>query len=71
VLTCELTSFSNISLSLGEDAMAIFLTWFATRHPYSAATVVLVFLILIVAVVRWLIRALTALFGGAEHELAH
>src|SRR5580693_1341329 len=26
---------SNITLSLGEDALAVFLTWFATRHPYS------------------------------------
>lgn len=63
--------FSNIGLSLGEDALAIFLTWLATRHPYFAATVVLVFLILIVAVVRWVIRALMALFRSAEHELAH
>jgi hypothetical protein len=29
--------FSNISLSLGEDAIATGLTWFATRHPYWAA----------------------------------
>jgi len=32
---------SNISLSFGEDALAIFLTWFATRHPYSAAAIVI------------------------------
>jgi Domain of unknown function (DUF4126) len=63
--------FSNISLSLGEDALAIFLTWFATRHPYSAAVIVIVFLALIVAVFRWVIRALKALFRGAEHELVH
>jgi|SRR5579864_2634758 len=25
--------FSNISLSFGEDTLAIFLAWFATRHP--------------------------------------
>ena len=31
--------FSNISLSLGEDALAIFLTWFATTHPYVAASI--------------------------------
>jgi Domain of unknown function (DUF4126) len=63
--------FSNISLSLGEDALAIFLTWFATRHPYSAAVIVIVFLALIVAVIRWVIRALKALFRRAEHELVH
>ncbi len=61
--------FSNISLSLGEDALAIFLTWFSTRHPYFAATIVLLLLILIAAVIRWVIRALKALFRGAEHEL--
>lgn len=63
--------FSNISLSLGEDALAIFLTWFATRHPYSAALIVIVFLALIVAVIRGVIRALKALFRRAEHELVH
>jgi len=63
--------FSNISLSLGEDALAIFLTWFATRHPYCAALIVIVFLALIVAVIRWVIRALKALFRRAEHELVH
>ena len=61
--------FSNISLSLGEDAFAIFLTWFATRHPYLAAAVVLLFLILIIAVIRWVIRALKGLFRGAEHDI--
>jgi hypothetical protein len=28
-----LNPLSNIGLSLGEDALAIFLIWFATRHP--------------------------------------
>jgi hypothetical protein len=63
--------FSNISLSLGEDALAIFLTWFATRHPYSAAAIVFIMLLLIVAVIRWVVRALKGLFRGAEHEVVH
>jgi hypothetical protein len=62
---------SNISLSLGEDAMAIFLTWFATQHPFSAAAIVLVLLVIIVILARWVVRALRALFRGAERELAH
>ena len=62
---------SNISLSLGEDALAIFLTWFATQHPYFAAGIALVFLAIIVLLVRWVIRALRALFHGAENELVH
>jgi uncharacterized membrane-anchored protein len=62
---------SNIGLSLGEDALAIFLTWFATRHPYMAAALALCFVAVIVLLVRWVIRALRALFRGAETELVH
>jgi hypothetical protein len=62
---------SNIGLSLGEDALAIFLTWFATRHPYLAAAVALCFVVVIVLLVRWVLRALRSLFRGAEGELVH
>lgn len=62
---------SNIGLSLGEDALAIFLTWFATQHPYFAAGIALVFLAVIVLLVRWVVRAVRALFRGAENELVH
>jgi len=61
--------FSNITLSLGEDALAIFLIWLATRHPYWSAAIAGVFLVTIVVLVRWVIRALRALFRGAEREL--
>jgi hypothetical protein len=62
--------FSNIALSLGEDGLAVFLTWFATRHPYWAAAVVAVLLAITVLLVRWVVQALRALFGGAERALA-
>jgi hypothetical protein len=62
---------SNMGLSLGEDALAIFLTWFATQHPYIAAGIVLVFLVIIILLVRLVVRALRALFRGAEGELVH
>jgi Domain of unknown function (DUF4126) len=62
---------SNIGLSLGEDALAIFLTWFATQHPYIAAGIALVFLAIIVLLVRLVVRAIRALFRGAEGELVH
>lgn len=62
--------FSNITLSLGEDALAIFLIWFATRHPYWAAAIAGVFLAIIVVLVRWVVRALRNLLLGAERELA-
>jgi Domain of unknown function (DUF4126) len=60
---------SNISLSLGEDLLAIFLTWFATQHPYFAASIAVGFLLVIVLLVRWVVRAVRALFRGAEGEL--
>ena len=62
--------FSNIGLSLGEDALAIGLTWLATRHPYVAGTLAAIFVVIIVILTRWVIRALRAMFRGAEQELA-
>jgi len=62
--------FSNIALSLAEDALAIALTWLATRHPYVAGTLATIFVVIIVIAIRWVIRAMRALFRGAEHELA-
>jgi hypothetical protein len=62
--------FSNIALSLAEDALAVSLTWLATRHPYAAATIALTLVAIIVLLARVVIRALKALFRGAEKELA-
>ena len=61
---------SNWTLSLGEDGLAIFLTWFATQHPYAAIAIVGLLLIVIIVLTRWVVRSLRALFRGAEHELA-
>jgi len=62
--------FSNITLSVGEDILAIALTWLATRHPYVAGTLATIFVVIIVILARWVIRAMRALFRGAERELA-
>jgi hypothetical protein len=62
--------FSNIGLSLGEDALALGLTWLATRHPYIAGTIAIMLVGVIVVLMRWVVRALRALFLGAEEELA-
>ena len=62
---------SNIGLSVGEDVLAIGLTWLATRHPHVAGTIAVIFVVIIVLLTRWVIRAMRALFLGAEHELAH
>src|SRR5208283_3471036 len=50
---------SNIALSAGEDALAIFLTWLATQHPIAAALIVAAFLAAILVVMRWIVRAMT------------
>jgi hypothetical protein len=62
--------FSNITLSLAEDALAISLTWLATRHPYTASTIALVLVAVIVLLARAVIRSMRKLFQGAEKELA-
>src|SRR5579871_6046310 len=61
---------SNIGLSLGEDVLAIGLTWLATRHPYVAGSLALALVLIIILLTRLVIRALQALFSGAEHQLA-
>lgn len=62
--------FSNIGLSLGEDALAVVLTWLSTVHPYIGGGIALVFVIAILLLIRWVWRALRALFRGAEQTIA-
>jgi beta-lactamase class A len=59
---------SNIGLSLTEDALAIGLVWFATQHPYAAAVIVGILLVLLVVVVRMISKSLRALFRGARTQ---
>ncbi len=61
---------SNMGLSLAEDALAIFLTWFATQHPYITAAMVGALLLLIIMLIRFVVRSLRRLFLGAKRELA-
>jgi len=61
---------SNITLSLGEDILSVGLTWLATRHPYVAGALATAFVLIVVLLIRWVIRALRALFRGAEQEVA-
>jgi hypothetical protein len=62
--------FSNISLSFAEDALAVGITWLATRHPYLAAAVAVVLIAIILLLARFVLRSLRALFRGAENELS-
>ncbi|MFZ1133212.1 MAG: DUF4126 domain-containing protein [Terriglobales bacterium] len=60
---------SNFVLSAGEDTLAVTLTWLATQHPIAAGTIAAVFLVMIVVVMRWVVRAMKSLFRGAERDL--
>lgn len=62
--------FSNMALSAGEDVVAIGLTWLATTHPYVAGSLAALFVLVIILMIRLVIKAMRALFGGAERELA-
>jgi hypothetical protein len=61
--------FSNIGLSLGEDVVAIFLTWLSTRHPYLAGSVAAAFVLVIILLMRTVWRALRNLFRRGERAL--
>ncbi len=62
--------FSNMALSFGEDVGAISLTWIATQHPYTAAVVVAVLLVIIIVCARWVIRSLRSLYRRAADAIA-
>jgi len=62
---------SNSALSLAEDAFVVFLIWFASKHPYWAAVIVAVCLLVIIVLIRWVVRAMKDLFVGAEHAVAN
>jgi uncharacterized protein DUF4126 len=53
--------FSNIALSLGEDGLAIFLTWLSTWKPYIAAAIAFIFILITLILIRFVIRALRSL----------
>jgi len=61
--------FSNIALSLMEDALAIFLTWLATRHPLSATIISLALVLAAVVLIRWIVQALGNMLRRARKEI--
>jgi hypothetical protein len=61
--------FSNAALSTGEDAVAIGLTWLATRHPWVAGSLALIAVVVLIVLIRWIVRSFRALFRGAERRL--
>lgn len=61
--------FSNIGLSLGEDAIAISLTWFASAHPYIAAVLVAIAVLIIIMLTRVIWRVMVRLFRGVRDQI--
>src|SRR6202044_3631620 len=61
---------TNFALSLGEDALVVFLMYFATKHPYVASAMVFAALCVIALLIHYVVRALRSLLSNAEHVLA-
>ena len=61
--------FSNITLSLGEDVVAVFLTWMVSWKPWVATSIALSLILITILLVRWVWRAMRSLFAGAEHAV--
>jgi hypothetical protein len=61
---------SNIALSMGEDVTAVGLTWFATKHPYWSAVIVVALLVLTIVTIRWMVRVLRRLYRRAFRRTA-
>lgn len=55
--------FSNIALSVGEDLLAVFLTWLSTWKPYIAAAIAFIFILITLLLIRFVLRALGSLFN--------
>lgn len=62
--------FSNIALSLVGDGASISITWLATKHPYLAAGIVAVLLLITILMIGWVVRWLRTLFHRRNSELA-
>jgi hypothetical protein len=60
--------FSNIALSVGEDALAVFIVALAGRHPYWAAAVAAVLVAVIIAMARVVLRAVRTVWRGAWRQ---
>src|SRR5215831_8685302 len=54
---------SNWALSFGEDLLAVWLTWFTTRHPIAAIIIVVALLVLCAFLLYHLFRFVRATFA--------
>lgn len=58
VVTPSPEPISNITLSAGEDGIAIGLTWLLTQHPWTAAGIAIALILLAALTARWIVRML-------------
>ncbi len=58
VVTPSPEPISNITLSAGEDGLAVGLTWLVTQHPWTAAGIAIAFIVIAILMTRWVVRAL-------------
>ncbi len=63
VVTPSPEPMSNIALSSTEDVLAIGVTWLATVHAWTAAGIAAAFILLAVAMTRWIVKMLQKLWG--------
>jgi hypothetical protein len=62
--------FTNVALSSAEDVAAAGITWAATVHPYIAATIVVLAVVVIIVMVRSLMQGVRRVFARLRDEPA-
>lgn len=62
--------FSNVALSVSEDALVALLLWVATKHPFAAAGFVIAMLAVIAAMAGAVVKAMRILFRDSEAAIA-
>lgn len=57
---------SNVVLSLSEDVFTVAITWFATQHPFLAAAIVALLIVVALVLIRWVVRLVGRFFREAR-----
>jgi Domain of unknown function (DUF4126) len=68
-VTASPEPFSNAALSFGGETLSVSLTWLATKHPYLAASIAAVLVVATILMIRWVWRAMQALFRKGTQAL--
>jgi hypothetical protein len=70
VITPSPEPLSNIAFSAGEDGIAVGITWLATHHPWAAAGIALVLILIAILAARWIFKAIVQLWLKCRTALA-